>query len=85
VDRINGSELDAGARYLIAEGKELGNEGLYRNSGEVREGLVQELLTKIPRKKLYGRHLKKSTVVFHKASRMQCKPGKYYPFRNNSA
>jgi phosphosulfolactate synthase len=46
------AELEAGAKYLIAEGKELGNEGLYRNSGEVREGLVQELLTKIPAEKI---------------------------------
>jgi phosphosulfolactate synthase len=41
------AELDAGSRYVIAEAKETGDVGLYRNSGEVREGLVQEILTKI--------------------------------------
>lgn len=46
------AELDAGSTYLIAEAKELGNVGLYRDSGEVREGLVQEILTKIPAEKI---------------------------------
>ena len=46
------AELDAGSSYVIAEAKETGNEGLYRNSGEVREGLVEEILTKIPAKKI---------------------------------
>lgn len=45
-------ELDAGSAYVIAEAKETGNEGLYRNSGEVREGLVQEILTQIPFEKV---------------------------------
>lgn len=46
------AELNAGAAYIIAEAKEWGTEGLYRNSGEVREGLVQEILTKIPAEKI---------------------------------
>jgi len=46
------AELDAGSSYVIAEAKETGNEGLYRNSGEVREGLVAEILTKIPAEKI---------------------------------
>jgi len=46
------AELDAGSRYVIAEAKETGNEGLYRNNGEVREGLVQEILTKIAFEKI---------------------------------
>lgn len=41
------AELEAGARYVIAEARESGTVGLYRDSGEVREGLVQEILTKI--------------------------------------
>jgi len=40
-------ELDAGARYVVAEGEESGTEGIYRDSGEVREGLVAEILNKI--------------------------------------
>ncbi len=42
------SELDAGSTYVIAEAREAGNVGIYRGSGEVREGLVQEILTQIP-------------------------------------
>lgn len=46
------AELDAGSAYVIAEAKESGTAGLYRNSGEVREGLVNEILTKIPAEKI---------------------------------
>jgi phosphosulfolactate synthase len=42
------AELNAGATYVIAEARESGNVGIYRGSGEVREGLVQEILTQIP-------------------------------------
>ncbi|MBM3413560.1 MAG: phosphosulfolactate synthase [Bacteroidetes bacterium] len=42
------AELSAGSRYVIAEAREAGNAGIYRGSGEVREGLVQEILTQIP-------------------------------------
>ena len=46
------AELEAGSTYLIAESREAGNVGIYRGSGEVREGLVQEILTEIPQKKI---------------------------------
>jgi phosphosulfolactate synthase len=46
------AELDAGSAYVTAEAKETGTDGLYRNSGEVREGLVDEILTKIPAEKI---------------------------------
>jgi phosphosulfolactate synthase len=46
------AELGAGAEYIVAEARETGTVGLYRNSGEVREGLVQEILTKIPAEKI---------------------------------
>jgi phosphosulfolactate synthase len=46
------AELDAGAAYVIAEARESGNVGIYRGSGEVREGLVQEILTQIPGEKV---------------------------------
>src|SRR6187399_1282544 len=45
-------ELSAGATYVIAEAREAGNVGIYRGSGEVREGLVQEILTQIPGEKI---------------------------------
>ncbi|ATL49186.1 phosphosulfolactate synthase [Chitinophaga caeni] len=46
------AEMEAGATYVIAEARESGTVGLYRDSGEVREGLVQEILTKIPGEKI---------------------------------
>ena len=45
-------ELDAGSTYLIAEAREAGNIGIYRSDGEVREGLVNEILTEIPAEKI---------------------------------
>ncbi len=46
------SELDAGAWKVIGEAREGGNVGLFRDSGEVRQGLVEEILTKIPGEKI---------------------------------
>lgn len=46
------AELSAGASYVIAEARESGNVGIYRGSGEVREGLVQEILTQVPSEKI---------------------------------
>jgi len=46
------AELNSGASYVIAEAREAGNVGIYRGSGEVREGLVQEILTQIPAEKI---------------------------------
>src|SRR5947208_1843142 len=46
------AELNAGSTYVIAEAREAGNVGIYRGSGEVREGLVQEILTQIPQEKI---------------------------------
>src|SRR5215217_8652428 len=45
-------ELNAGASYVIAEAREAGNVGIYRGTGEVREGLVQEILTQIPEERI---------------------------------
>ena len=46
------AELEAGSTYVIAEAREAGNVGIYRGTGEVREGLVQEILTQIPEGKI---------------------------------
>lgn len=46
------AELEAGASYVIAEAREAGNVGLYRDSGEVRQGLVNEILTRVPAEKI---------------------------------
>lgn len=45
-------ELQAGSTYVIAEAREAGNIGIYRDSGEVRQGLVDEILTRIPAEKI---------------------------------
>jgi len=41
------AEMEAGAWKVIAEARESGNVGIYRDSGEVRQGLVDEILTQI--------------------------------------
>lgn len=46
------AELEAGSTYVIAEAREAGTVGIYRGSGEVREGLVQEILTQVPAEKI---------------------------------
>ncbi|MGV3502153.1 MAG: phosphosulfolactate synthase [Adhaeribacter sp.] len=46
------SELDAGAWKVIGEAREGGNVGLFRSTGEVRSGLVEEILTRIPFEKI---------------------------------
>lgn len=46
------AELEAGAWKVIGEAREGGNVGLFRSSGEVRSGLVEEILTKIPFEKI---------------------------------
>lgn len=46
------AELEAGAWKVIGEAREGGNVGLFRSSGEVRQGLVEEILTEIPADKI---------------------------------
>jgi phosphosulfolactate synthase len=41
------AELEAGAWKVIAEAREGGNVGIYRGTGEVRSGLVEEILTQV--------------------------------------
>src|ERR1700744_1292529 len=58
------AELSAGAAYVIAEAREAGNVGIYRGSGEVREGLVQEILTQIPAEKIIWEAPQKAQQVY---------------------
>ncbi len=58
------AELAAGATYVIAEAREAGNVGIYRGSGEVREGLVQEILTQIPAEKILWEAPQKSQQLY---------------------
>lgn len=57
-------ELDAGAWKVIGEARESGNVGLFRSSGEVRSGLVQEILTKIPFEKIIWEAPQKAQQVW---------------------
>jgi phosphosulfolactate synthase len=43
VEQMN-DELEAGAWKVIAEGRESGSAGIFRPSGEVREGLIDEIV-----------------------------------------
>src|ERR1044071_1230725 len=58
------SELNAGSSYVIAEARESGNVGIYRGSGEVREGLVQEILTQIPAERIMWEAPQKAQQVY---------------------
>ena len=42
------AEIQAGSWKVIAEARESGSVGIYRETGEVRQGLIDEILTKIP-------------------------------------
>jgi len=46
------ADLEAGAWKVIAEARESGTVGIFRKSGEVRSGLVEEILTQIPQEKI---------------------------------
>lgn len=58
------TELDAGAWKVIGEAREGGNVGLFRDSGEVRQGLVEEILTKIPFEKIIWEAPQKAQQVW---------------------
>lgn len=58
------SELEAGAWKVIGEAREGGNVGLFRSTGEVREGLVEEILTQIPNEKIIWEAPQKAQQVF---------------------
>ncbi|MDJ1468438.1 phosphosulfolactate synthase [Cytophagaceae bacterium DM2B3-1] len=57
-------ELDAGAWKVIGEARESGNVGLFRSTGEVRSGLVEEILTKIPSEKILWEAPQKAQQVW---------------------
>ncbi|HQE11500.1 MAG TPA: phosphosulfolactate synthase [Flavipsychrobacter sp.] len=58
------AELAAGSQYVIAEAREAGNVGIYRDSGEVRQGLVQEILTKLPAERILWEAPQKAQQVY---------------------
>lgn len=61
------TELQAGAWKVIAEARESGTVGIFRGSGEVRSGLVAEIIRKIPLEKvIWEAPLKSQQVWFIK-------------------
>lgn len=50
--KLMNAEIEAGSWKVIAEAREGGNVGIYRGTGEVRQGLVDEILTQIPEEKI---------------------------------
>lgn len=58
------SEIQAGVWKVIAEARESGNVGIFRGTGEVRSGLVEEILTKIPQEKILWEAPQKSQQVW---------------------
>lgn len=61
------SEIQAGVWKVIAEARESGTVGIFRGTGEVRSGLVEEILTRIPQETiLWEAPLKSQQVWFIK-------------------
>jgi phosphosulfolactate synthase len=62
--QLMNKELEAGSWKVIGEAREGGNVGLFRSSGEVREGLVDEILTQIPFEKIIWEAPQKTQQVW---------------------
>lgn len=63
VEQMN-AELQAGSWKVIAEAREGGNVGVYRGTGEVRQGLVDEILTQVPPEKIIWEAPQKAQQVW---------------------
>ena len=63
VEMIKGA-LDAGARWVICEGRATGDAGLYRPDGEARTGLVDEILHEVDPTRLIFEAPKKHQQVW---------------------
>ncbi len=58
------AEMEAGSWKVIAEARESGNVGIYRDSGEVRQGLIDEILTQIPQENIIWEAPQKAQQVW---------------------
>jgi len=58
------TELEAGAWKVIGEARESGTVGIFRGTGEVRSGLVAEIIRKIPQDKIIWEAPQKSQQVW---------------------
>jgi phosphosulfolactate synthase len=62
--KLMNAEIEAGAWKVIAEARESGNVGIYRDSGEVRQGLIDEILTQIPQETIIWEAPQKAQQVW---------------------
>jgi phosphosulfolactate synthase len=59
------SSLDAGASYVVTEGRDSATAGLYRESGEIREGLLSDILKYIdPKRTIFEAPTAKTQMYF---------------------
>lgn len=58
------AELESGAWKVVTEGRESGTVGLYRDSGEIRQGLIEEIASEIDTAKLIFEAPQKSQQVW---------------------
>jgi phosphosulfolactate synthase len=58
------TELSAGAWKVIGEARESGTVGIFRGTGEVRSGLVAEIIRKIPQESVIWEAPKKEQQVW---------------------
>jgi len=58
------AEIEAGSWKVIAEARESGTVGIFRGTGEVRSGLVEEILTKISQEDIIWEAPKKAQQVW---------------------
>lgn len=58
------AEIQAGVWKVIAEARESGTVGIFRGTGEVRSGLVEEILTRIPQETILWEAPQKSQQVW---------------------
>jgi len=62
--KLMNAELQAGSWKVIGEARESGNVGLFRSTGEVRSGLVEDILSAIPFEKIIWEAPQKEQQVF---------------------
>jgi phosphosulfolactate synthase len=73
-------DLDAGAWKVIAEARESGTAGIYRANGEVRTGLIDEIVHSIDRDRLiFDAPLQKQQVWLLKQFGSECNLGNIAP------
>jgi phosphosulfolactate synthase len=62
--KLMNTELQAGSWKVIGEAREAGNVGLFRSTGEVRSGLVEDILSAVPVDKIIWEAPQKEQQVF---------------------